>query len=228
VTDAPKKTTVYGFDLWPRGTDHGGKKKQGAPAAGRQHYTVAVHVYEGTFPPLQTYQDWLHWRIDYVAGWKRYAMPQIDPANNALLYFQPEEDSVERLAVAIVPTKATTCAELMHEVMLETPSQYDVLEDVSQKETTQDALPATWLTFKGIDRAEPDIATRSLVMALVRDGKGYVISARARAGEFDKWERLLRCLVRSFAFTPKAHSAPNTPSGQEETKKAQRHAREER
>ena len=80
---------------------------------------------------------------------------------------------------------------------------------MQQKETTQCGVPATWATFDGLDRSLPDTPTKSMVLAFVHDGVGYVISGRARASRFDQWQQLLHSLVRSFCV----EAAPQAKHG---------------
>lgn len=209
ITDTPKQTTHYAFTLW---FDNKTMAKAAGKPAGKMarkptpqktlKQAVQVHVYEGTFPAIATYRDPRHWRVDCIAGWNRYVTPEADPANNALIFFQSQEDNPERIAVAIVPVGKMTSEELMHQVLIDAPTQYDVLQDVHQKPTTQGGLPAAWATFKGMDRALPGTATISMILTFVKDGRGYVISGRTSESKFAERERLLRCLVRSFALEP--------------------------
>ncbi len=205
VTDTPKRATSYRFDVWYWSVVDGPVKGPPAPHMVHRQYWRTLQVYAETFPPLTSYHDWRRWQIDYVRGWNRYATPEADPANNAVIYFQPAEDSVERVVVAITPADVSTSAELMQQVLREIPTQYDVLENIQEKETTHCSLPARWMTFEGVEQSHPDIRTHSIVLAFVRDGKGYVISARTYASHYDAQEPLLRNLVRSFAFV----SAPS-------------------
>jgi hypothetical protein len=206
VTTAPWKTATYKFDLWfpMKSEEPTTAKRRRVPMFHRQE-TVLVHVYDGQFPRLATYHDTRGWHIDCVAGWRRYVTPFEDPANNALVFFEPQEDTAERLAVAIVPVDAETkSADLMHQVLQDAPTQYDVIKDIFQKETTQGGLPATWITFRGLDRALPDVPVQAYALAFIRGKRGYVISGRTKIELLPKRERLLRCLIRSFAFEPKA------------------------
>lgn len=207
ATDTPSQTSVYRFTYWIC-TESGAR---------RRTEVVPVTRLVGAFPRLATYWDWRRWRIDCVAGWNRYVTPQTDPANNGLIFFQPVEDSPERITVAIVPVRDLTASELMRQVLIEAPTQYDVMQEHYAKETTHGGLPAAWAEFSGLDRALAGIPTRSMVLAFVRDGRGYVISARAREAEFRAKEPLLRALVRSFAIDPRPaprtnRASPSPPS----------------
>jgi hypothetical protein len=218
ITDKLVKTTTYRFEL----TVPGAQPASGKPAPLiKQSYAVTANVYEGKFPPFATYFDTRDWRIDVPAGWNRYTVPSVDPVNNAVLYFQPAEDSPDRIAVAIVPvTKETDSKTLLRQVLAEAPSQYDVFLDAVQKETTQSGLPAAWMTFKGMDQALPGIPTRSMVLTLVRDGRGYVVSARTRESDYPAKEKFLRCLVRSLAFAKSPPRKPPAPAKKDATKDA--------
>jgi hypothetical protein len=205
VIDQPKKTTTYAFDLVTAGESAEGGKATPQPAQ-HQRFHVIVDVCTGTFPRLVTYHNPQHWRIDTVNGWIRNVIPQPDPATESLIYFQPQDDSPERVAVAVLSVKDPSCAALMKTTLMDAPTQYDLFEHIQQKETTQCGAPAMWATFDGVDRSLPDMPTKSMVLAFVRDGVGYVISGRARASRFDQWGKLLHSLVRSFCVEPAAQT----------------------
>lgn len=221
LTDEPLKTTDYGFDIFNQAKpEKGGKAKTQEPKPSA-HFHVTAEVYTGKFPPLTTYNDTRGWHIDTIAGWNAYPSELPDPANNALIYLEQQEDGAERVAVAILPTTMTN-SELMKKVMMETPTQYDVLNVIDQKETTQYGVQATWLNFKGVDPSLPNVPTRSMVMTFVKDGKGYVISGRMKADQFKEREKLIRCLMRSFSFTP----VPPKPADIEKEKKEKKEKEE--
>lgn len=211
LTDAPAKTTTYHFSLrLPMAVkDDNGKKPNrthGAKVSAKtapvkiQQAQVTVQVYDGKFSPLATYRDSRGWHVDVIKGWNRNVVPQQDPANHTLIFFQPREDSATRLAVSITPVTEGSCSELTCKVIDDIPTEYDVIKEITKKETEQLGIPAMWVTFQGVDHALPDVPTRSLVLSFVKDGKGYVISGRAQAGEFSQWEKTLRCLIRSFTL----------------------------
>jgi hypothetical protein len=193
--DRPAKSTTYSVTMPVERT------KKGRVSEPSRRYQVGVHVYDGSFPRLATYTDTRGWTMDVVAGWNRYVVDLPDPVNNALIYFQTEEDSEERTAVSIVPSDGMDSRQLMRKVETDIPTQYDMLTRTGQKETTQGGIDAFWMTFTGTEMSHPDTPMKSMVLAFVKGPRGYVISARAPADRYDERERLLRCLVRSFAFT---------------------------
>lgn len=213
---APSKSRTYAFKLWsdvPESKGAGGRMRTRRQRGGRRarlhlaaahRYPITIQVFSGKFPSLATYRDQHHWHIDCVAGWNRNAVPQPDPKNNALVFFQPQADSAERLAVSILPATNLTAEDLMKQVMNDAPTQYDVIKSVTQKEALQCGVPAVWLTFSGLDQALSGVPTRSMVLTFVKEGHGYIISGRARSSLFTKWDKVLRCLVRSFAVDPAA------------------------
>jgi hypothetical protein len=108
--------------------------------------------------------------------------------------------------------------QLMRKVETEIPTQYDMLTRTGLKETTQCGLKAAWMTFTGTEISHPDTPTKSMVLAFVKGPRGYVVSARAAANDFDNREKLLRCLIRSFAFLdhpvpPRKPPPPPTKAG---------------
>jgi hypothetical protein len=211
VSDEPKKTTTYVFDVVTPGESAGTGNATPKPAQ-RQEFRVAVDVLTGAFPKLVTYRNPQHWHIDTVVGWIRNVIPQADPATESLIYFQPQDDSPERVSVAVMPVKeGATCADLMQKALMDAPTQYDVFEHVQQKATAQCGVSAIWATFDGVDHALPDMPTKSMVLTFVRNGIGYVVSGRARASRFDQWEQLLHSLVRSIGVDPEPQQAKADP-----------------
>src|SRR5579871_6241799 len=163
VTDEPKRTTTYTFDLLDSGESS--EDRHNAPKRMRhQRYTLTIEVLIGKFPRLTTYHNPQHWSIDTVNGWIRNVIPQEDPATESLIYFQPEDDSPERVSVAVRSVKETTCANLMNTALMDAPTQYDVFEHIQQKETMQCGVQATWATFDGLDRSLPDTPTKSMIL----------------------------------------------------------------
>jgi hypothetical protein len=178
LTSAVWKPTNYKFKVWMPAA------KGSAQQARMVESALTVGVSAGRFPPLATYWDWRHWKIDVPDGWSRYASGGQDPAQSALIYFERDEDSPERVAVAMLPAGAMTSDELARKVKDELPTQYDVLKSVAMWPTSYGGDAADWLAFQGIDRAQPDVLTQSDVLVFVHGGRGYVISARTPASRY--------------------------------------------
>jgi hypothetical protein len=195
--DKPAKTTMYVISPVTASSKNKTKKAAAAPF---KRTVVPVQILEGALPKIATYTDTRGWRLDVISGWNRYVVSLPDPVNNALIYFQREEDDVERLAVSIVPADGMTSAQLMRKVETEIPTQYDQLEKTGQKETTQGGITASWMTFTGTEISHPETPSKSMVLAFVKGPRGYVISGRAAANRYAEREKILRCLMRSFAF----------------------------
>lgn len=209
LTDRPLKTTRYTFDVWYRGEATSPETKQRTIMPLHARYSVMVEVESNEMPSLASYQDRYGWQIHHLAGWKHDAVPLSDPQNNALIYFQPEDDSVERLAVSILPAQDMSCKDLIQKVQASFYSSYDDVQVLTQTETTYAGVPAEWTTFTGKDHSHPGTRTQSLVLAFVRDGHAYVVSARTEANHYSLREALLRKMVTSFAITPKPASFRN-------------------
>ncbi len=198
ATDRPKKTTVYrvtwGAAQAPRHGPHGAHT-----AAGAAHsQTLTAEVLAGKYPEVATYFGKSGWTIDYPKGWLPFPEDLPDPAHNALIYLQTEADSPDRVAVSLAPATAATSADLMHQVMVDAPTHYDVIKDVEQKRTWQGSNEATYLTFQGLDRSNPEIPIKSVVLNWIEDKVAIVVSARTRLSRFDEDVPMLRSLVRSF------------------------------
>src|SRR5258706_15035085 len=96
VTDTPVKPTQYTFDVDYLGTP-AGATDAAVKVPLHAKYSVTVQVVSGAEEPTVTYVNPYGWQVSYLKAWKRDNVELPDPANNALMYFQPEEDSIERL-----------------------------------------------------------------------------------------------------------------------------------
>ncbi len=206
LTDRPLKTTRYTFDVWYRGQAPSSTGKTvNQPLHTR--YSVVVEVQSGALSHFAAYHDRFGWQISHLAGWKHDSVPLADPANNALIYFQQEDDSVERLAVSILPANDMTCKDLMDKVQASLYSSYDEVKVLEQSEILHAGTPAQWATFTGMDHSHPGTRTQSMILAFVRDGRAYVISARTAAARYSAREALLKRMVTSFALPGKQLSS---------------------
>jgi hypothetical protein len=205
IVDRPTKTTKYSFDVDYLGSPSGDLSVQVPLHA---HYATQVEVIDPVVLGLQTYVNPHGWAINTFKKWQRDNVSMPDPANNALVYFQPEDDSVERVAVAILPIKEATSADLMKKVKADIPSRYTESEIVSENEVLHDGILAVRTVFSGKDDAHPGTKTQTVMLAFVRSGRGYIISARTAAAQFATRQRLLEALVNSFTFVePKRQAA---------------------
>lgn len=197
LTDRPTHTTRYTFDVSYRGSapvaDTGDRTVKRLHA----RYSVVVEVFK--MPMMQPYHASLGWSVDYVKGWRHDNVSTSDAGKDGLVFFQPEEDSVERLAVAAMPAKALTCDELMQHVQADIPSNYDKIEFLTRDTVTYHNNPAILLTFRGADHAHPGTSTQSLILTFVQDGLAYVVSARTHAARFTARRVFLERMIHSFA-----------------------------
>jgi hypothetical protein len=209
LTDRPRKTTRYTYDVWYHGQAPGRNPGQTVIKPLHARYTVVVEVQKPVPSPLAFYRNAYGWRIGYLKGWKCDSVPLSDPQNNGLFYFQQEDDSVERLAVSVLPAGDMDCVALMNRVQADLPSHYDRVKVEEQTQITHAAVPAVWMTFTGQDQTHPGIQTQSLVLALVLHGRAYVISARTAASRFLTRQAVLEKMVKSFAFVGDTARKPN-------------------
>ncbi len=199
LTVKPKKTTKYLFDVYYHPELSADKQATGTGKLTHVQYTVTVEVLTA-MPGLLSYKGTHNWRVNYQTGWKPMTN---EGASDDLVWFQAEEDAVERLSVAIVPLKDKTAAQLMDEIRADIPSHYTHYEVVSQAECTQQGLPALTATFTGNDQAHPGTRTQSILKVFVNGERGYVVSARTAASRFSLRRPLLENMVNSFALTGK-------------------------
>lgn len=199
LTVNPKKTTKYLFDVYYYPELPMNKQATGIGKLTHVQYAVTVEVL-GPMPGLLSYKGTHNWRVNYQMGWKPMTN---EGANDDLVWFQAEEDAVDRLSVTIVPIKDKTVEQLMEEIRADLPSHYTKYAVVSQTESTQQSLPALIATFTGNDQAHPNTRTQSLMKVFVNGDYGYVVSARTTAERFSARRSLLENMVNSFALTSK-------------------------
>lgn len=212
LTDKPRKTTRYTFDAWyhaPVKSPRSGKMEN-TPL--HTQYSITIEVTGGPTPGLSSYRDPHGWQVSYLSGWKRDNVTTPDEGSDGLVFFQQEPDSVERLVVAVMPVKETSCVDLMDKIRADMPSHYEQVEILSQDSITHRNVPALWTTFRGIDQAHPGTRTQSIILALVRGGRAYVISARTQAQRFASRRALLEKMVKSFTITKNAANFDRTAS----------------
>jgi hypothetical protein len=191
ISDHPLKTTKYTFDVWYRPAPDPAKPDDKPELKHLQYNAVAA------VDKLTSYRSSQGWNVSYLKGWRTDTYSP-EPGSK-IFYFQPEEDSVERLAVAVIPAKADqTSADLMQSVRADVPSHYTNVEFLSQYDITHQKEAAQLTTFRGIDQSHPQTRTETVILALVRNGRAYVISARTYANRFQDRQALMEGLVRSL------------------------------
>lgn len=201
LTDRPTKTTRYLFDVWyrDRGDASGTKPGNGVGELVHQRYSVLVEVLSGKMPALTRYLDPLGWSISYQQGWKYDHVKPGNPGGDHLFFFQEEDDSIERLAVAVLPAGDMTCEALMEQVRADIPRRYIEAAVEEPRKLLQGEKPALYTTFRGIDATHPGMRTQSIVLTLVHGAKAYVISARTPEARYKSRQPVLERMVRSFA-----------------------------
>ncbi len=162
-------------------------------------YTTYAEVWSGVYPPMKAYRDPHGWQLSILNGWKHDSVPTAAEGSDGLNYFQQEDDSVERLAVAIIPTK-NTADEVLNKISEDVYGHYQNAKLAEPVDLTVNSVPAKLLTFTGIDLSHPGTQTASVVLVFVRNGRSYVVSARSAAAHFNGRRPILEKLVRSFAF----------------------------
>jgi len=209
LTDQPRKTTRYTFDVWYRAPVKSSKTGKTVNAPVHSQYSVVVEV----VPPMAAYRDPHGWQVSYMHGWQTDKVTTPDEGDDGLVFFQPEDDSIERLAVAIMPVSNMNCADLIQKVQADVPSHYDSPKFITETTILYHDTPAAWAVFSGIDNAHPGTRTQSIILAFVRDGRAYVISARTQAEHFAARRALLERMVKSFAVTKRPTEPDTTARG---------------
>jgi hypothetical protein len=209
VTDHPKKTTRYSFQVFYKGIGNS-KKGERVKMPLQTRYDIVIQVIR--VPTLSSYRATRGWQINYLKGWKPEAVTTPQVGKNGLVFFQPEDDAVERLAVAMIPSSGLTTQELMQKISSDIADKYDETEVVKQEEILYRNAPALWVTFKGKSNAHEGLLTQSVIMAFVNNGQAYFVSARTAATQFAKKQTLLETMVKSIALSGPVRAA-RTVSG---------------
>lgn len=200
ATDHPRKTTRYVVVAWYRPAKDG----RPAPPGARQvhvRYEVVVRVEAPTPEPLSIYRDPQGWQVKCPAGWRHDIVRLPDPANNALVFFQKEQDSVERIAVSILPAPDGGIDALMKKLRASVYSSYGDVVFLTESKTEHSGVPATRMEFSGKDQTHPGVATKSMVLAFVKGSRAYLVSARSVASRYAARSTALDRMVRSFALS---------------------------
>jgi hypothetical protein len=198
ISDTPKKTTKYTFDVYYKGSETDAKGER-VVAPLHQQYVVVAQV--DTSPPdhLKTYSDSKGWKIGYFADWRLDVSPS-DSSDETLIFFQKELDSIERMAVAIVPSNGMNPNEVLAKALADTPSRYENIDVAPQTAATVSGLSGAMVMFTGSDNTHEHVRTTSLLYTVVSGGRAYVISARTRSSEFPIRRTHLERMLRSFVL----------------------------
>ena len=197
VSDTPKKTTTYRFDV-----DYVVSKTDAAGVTitkpEHQKYSVTALVDTDPPDPLTHFTGGKGWKIDYFSNWK-CDISTPDNGQKALFFFQKEFDSVERMAVAIVPANQLSASDVLEKALADTRSHYQNVDVEPELEATIAGVTAATAMFTGDDESHPGVKTSSILFAFVDAGRAYVISARTRASNMlmrrARLERMLRTFV---------------------------------
>ena len=193
LTDRPLKTTKYTFDVWYKPAADPAMPDTKPGQAHVQYSAVAAVDRLVSFHASEGFD------VRYLKGWRTDSFAP--EAGKKVYYFQPEEDSVERLAVAVLPIKVNeTAADIMEKVRDDVPTHYTRVEFVSRYDLSRQKESAQISTFRGIDQTHPNTRTASIILVVTHRGKAYVASARTHAARFAERQPLLDGLVRSLTF----------------------------
>jgi hypothetical protein len=194
LTDRPEKTTRYTFDVWYRPAPDPSKPEV-KPAQIHTQYAAVAAV-----DRLTSYHAAEGFDVRLLKGWRTDSFSP-EPGSK-VYYFQPEEDSVERLAVAVLPLReGQTAADIMEKVRDDVPSHYTEVEFLTRYDLTRFKESAQIATFRGMDQTHPNTRTVSIILVHTHRGKAYVVSARTQAAHFADRQPLLDGLVRSLTFS---------------------------
>ena len=198
ITDTPKKTTVYRFDVYYTVTS---PNAQGEVKPQAVHVQYSVTALVDTSPPdhFKQYAGTRGWKIDYLAEW-HCDVSTPDNGNKCLLFFQKEFDSVERMAVAILPAYGNTADKMISKALADAPARYNNLVIEPSQSLKIDGQDGSSAIFSGDDDSHPGVRTTSLMTAVVFNGRAYVLSVRTRASNFLLRRSHLEAMLKSFVL----------------------------
>ena len=194
LTDTPRKSTRYTFDVTYSGKKAG--TSQMVPLKAR--YFIDIEVVNPTAMGLVSYSGIPGWKVNYLKGWK-YDKAVV--SSSTIIYFQPEDDAIERFVVSTMPVQEGSSGALADKVKKDLFNGYDQLEILSDEPTTYNGVPANVITFAGNPNSHSGTRTQSVILVFTRAGRGYVISGRTFAAKFNARKPLLESMVKSFTFT---------------------------
>lgn len=209
LTDTPRKTTRYTFDVYYNGTETNSK---GERITGPLHQQYVVVAQVDTSPPIHmtSYRDPHGWKIDYFTEW-HCDISTPDTGNKGLMFFQKEDDSVERMAVAVMPANEMTNDDLVKKIISQVPSGYSEPTIEPDCASSVGDTPAKTVIFSGMDMTHPGTKTKSEVLMVVHNGRAYFISVRCSAAQFNARQRNLERMLKSFGFTSAAATSAQPP-----------------
>lgn len=155
-------------------------------------YTTYAEVWSGVYPPMKAYRDPSGWQVSCLSAWKHDSIPGVT-------YFQVEDDSVERVAVAVLPSPDQTLDDVVKKINDDMLAHYQNAVQAEPVDLTFNSVPAKMISFTGKDISHGGALTSSIVMCFVRNGKAYVLSARSNATHFGSRRPVLEKMLRSFA-----------------------------
>ncbi len=148
---------------------------------------------------LARYKAKRGWTFDYPKDWRHDHVNTPEEGQDGLIFFQQEEDALERLAIAVVPVKeGDTPAKLWSKVRPDVYSRYDKPVFLPEKETSHYLLPALSTEFVGLDHSHPGKKTHTMMLIFIQDDRGYLVSARTEEAKFEGRRLFLEKMVRSL------------------------------
>lgn len=198
AVDRPSKTTRYAVYTWYKDSADPARAAGEPGRSVKVRYETVVKVTKAPGPPLRVYRDPHGWQVQCRSGWKNDVVALPDPARNGLVFFQQEDDSVDRLAVSMLPGAEMSAAELMERVRKSLAGSYAGAQVLTSGKVRHLSYDAEWMTFTGVDMTHPGVKTTSMVLALVEGGRAYVVSARAAAARFEANRQTMQAMVTSF------------------------------
>ncbi len=195
ITDKPKTTTRYTFT-----NNYTAEKKDTSGKTVRTPikavYSIVIEV-EPTNAWLTPYSAG-RYQVSIRRGWKTDAVNLPGEPKDALVYFQKEDDSVERMSVAVMAVKEMTNAELIQKVRASMPSSYSEIINIGEEQTTVQGIPAIKIIFAGKDISHPSTLSHTILVAFVKDSRAYIVSTRTFSAQYEARKRIMEKMLNSF------------------------------
>ena len=196
ITDKPKTTTRYTFTNQYTAETKDPKTGSVVRKPLKSVYSIVIEV-EPEKAWLKTFQSG-RYRVAFRNGWKTDSVNLSGEGSDALVYFQKEDDSVERMSVAMMAASDMTNEDLIKRVRTSIPGSYSEIINIGEEPTTICGNPAIKFTFAGKASTHPNVLTHTILVVFVKDNRAYVVSTRTFSAQYEARKRLMEKMLNSF------------------------------
>lgn len=196
IMDKPKTTTRYTFTNQFSAQMKDPKTGSMVRKPFKAVYSIVIEV-EPEKAWLNTFKAG-RYQVAYRRGWKADAVNLQGEGSDALVYFQKEDDSVERMSVAVMAANDMTNEDLIKKVRASIPGSYSEIINIGEEPMMIGGTPAIKFTFAGKASTHPNVLTHTILAVFVKDSRAYVVSTRTFSAQYEARKRLMEKMLSSF------------------------------